>query len=83
MTLYAPNLLHVAQSFLGSFPHFIEPEVHYRVHRNPTLVHVMGKLSSVQKLTLISLTSILISSYLRAGFVSGLWRSDIPTQILY
>jgi hypothetical protein len=57
------------------------PKVHYHVHRRTPMVSVLRQMHPIH--TTPSLRSILISSYLCLGLLSGLFSSGFPTWIFY
>ena len=58
------------------------PKVHYRTHKRPPPVPVLGQPNPVHTPT--SWRSILIlSTHLRLGLPSGLFPSGLPTKTLY
>jgi hypothetical protein len=60
------------------------PMVHYRIHNSPSPVPVLSQINLVHAPYLTCWRSILIvSSHLRLGLPSGLFRSVIPTKIAY
>ena len=57
------------------------PKVHYRTHKRPPPVPILGQPNPVHIPT--SHRSILISTHLRLGLPSGLFPSGFPTKTLY
>ena len=60
------------------------PKVHYRTHKRPPPVPILGQLNPLHIPTSHLLESVLIlSTHLRLGLPSGLFPSGFPTNTLY
>ena len=60
------------------------PKVHYRTHKGPSPLSILGQLNSVHIPNPTSWRSILIlSTHLRLGLPSGLFPFGYPTKTLY
>jgi hypothetical protein len=57
------------------------PKVHYRVHESPPLVSILSQINPIN--TVPSYLILILSTHLRLGLPSGLFPSDIATNILY
>jgi hypothetical protein len=55
------------------------PKVHYRVHKSPPLVPILGHIDSVETIRFI----LILSTHLRLGLPSGLFPPGFSTSILY
>jgi len=53
-------------------------KVHYHVLKSPTLVLILCQINPVHILTSI----LILSSYIRLGLLSGLFSSDVPTEVM-
>jgi hypothetical protein len=62
----------------------LNPNIHYRVHKSPPLLPILGQMHPIHICNPISLRSILILSFnLRLYLPSALYSSDFPTKIFY
>jgi hypothetical protein len=57
--------------------------VHYRVHKNPTLVAVVNQISPVRTTHTCVRSILILSTYQRLGLPSDLFPSDFRTSNLY
>jgi hypothetical protein len=58
------------------------PKVHYSVHKSPPLIPILNQINPVHT-TPSDLSILTLSTYLRLGFLSGLFLSGFPTNNLY
>jgi hypothetical protein len=59
------------------------PNVHYRVHKSPLLVHILTQINPIHTFPSYLRSILILSTYLRLGLPSGLFPSGFPTNILY
>jgi hypothetical protein len=63
--------------------HLCNPEVHYRVHKSPSLVLIVSQKNPVHTSPSCLCKLILILSYLRVGFPNGFFSTGFPAKMLY
>ena len=76
------NKLHGAESFLRNSLNFIEPKVHYHIHKRPPPVPTLKQSNQSMPPHPISWSSVLILSYhLRVDSATCFFISALPTKV--